>query len=53
MRLINADELIAYVKKSEEIGAITWEQRELIIDFIENTPTCTERDQSAYWGIYG
>ena len=53
MRLMNADELIAYVKECEEKGTMTWEERELIIDFIMNTPTFTEDDWRAYWGIYG
>ena len=53
MRLIDADEIIAHVKKCEETGSITREESELIIDFIQNTPTCTESRQSAYWGIYG
>ena len=53
MRLIDADELIAHVKKCEETGSISWEERELIIDFIQDTPTCTESRQNAYWGIYG
>lgn len=53
MRLINADEMIAYVKESEEKGIITRGDRELIMYFIMNTPTFTDDDERAYWGIYG